>query len=373
MPFDFLTPRVERLSADGALSVVHPGGAIGRVLRRPVLLLARELCAFSLFSTAALPRRRRRQAATLHARLAAPYLRAGFVLSKAGDDYGVWWWDAERVETLLAAQEGMQGAPVLTPETLAQPRGEGWRIVRLTQGYEAQLWRDKALVASAWRRDRYDAAAWSAFVRLQRNAEAAPEAPPSPSDLPIAFDNRDAFALAPVELSREQLALMVGGGAAFASLCVAAFLFGQSRELAKDVARIEEQTAEIRAATPQAEAVHRLNASQQKLVAYRRLEEQTGPLSAAGAAIGILALHDLAPSALNAETETLEFTLPYEAIGKIALVVGDLESSGYFYAVEPRTDSAARNLSVKMRVREAAPPLEPEPGLEPAPASPAQP
>src|SRR5690606_37656970 len=146
------------LSADGALSVVHAGGAIGRVLRRPVLLLARDLCAFGLFSTAALPRRRRRQAAMLHARLAAPYLRAGSALSKAGDDYGVWWWDAARVEALLAAQEGLTGAPVLTPETLAQPRGEGWRIVRLMQGYEAQLWRDKALVASAWRRDRYDPA-----------------------------------------------------------------------------------------------------------------------------------------------------------------------------------------------------------------------
>jgi hypothetical protein len=210
-------------------------------------------------------------------------------------------------------------------------------------------------------------------VRLQRNAEAAPEAPPAPSDLPIAFDNRDAFALAPVELSREQLALMVGGGAALASLCFAAFLFGQSRELAKDVVRVEEQTAEIRAATPQAEAVQRLNASQQKLVAYRRLEEQTGPLSAAGAAIGILALHDLAPTALNAETETLEFTLPYEAIGKIAPVVAELEGSGYFYAVEPRTDSSAMNLTVKMRVREAAPPLTPEVTAGATPTSTAQP
>ena len=366
MPFDFLTPRVERLSADGAFSVVHPGGAVGRLLRRPVLLLARELCAFGLFSTAALPRRRRRQAAALHARLAAPYLKAGSALSKAGEDFGVWWWDADRVEALLAARVDAQGgAPVLTPETLAQPRGEGWRIVRLMQGYEAQLWRDKALVASAWRRDRYDPAAWSAFVRLQRNAEAAPEAPPAPSDLPVAFDNRDAFALAPVELSREQLALVIGGSAAFASLSFAAFLFGQGQELAKDVARVEEKTAEIRAATPQAAAVHRLNAAQQKMVAYRRIEEQTGPLSAAGAAIGVLALHDLTPSALNAETETLEFTLPYEAIDKIAALVADLESSGYFHAVEPRTDSSARSLTVKMRVREAAPPLTPELGSGP--------
>ena len=56
MQLDFLTPRVERLSADGAIDVVHPGGALGRVLRRPVLLLARDLCAFGLFQTAALPR-----------------------------------------------------------------------------------------------------------------------------------------------------------------------------------------------------------------------------------------------------------------------------------------------------------------------------
>lgn len=130
MPFDFLTPRVERLSADGALSVVHPGGAIGRVLRRPVLLLGRDLCAFGLFSTAALPRRRRRQAAMLHARLAAPYLRAGFVLSKAGDDYGVWWWDAARVEALSSRSE--QHFPTLRSVTaakgLASPRLAAKRV-----------------------------------------------------------------------------------------------------------------------------------------------------------------------------------------------------------------------------------------------------
>lgn len=360
MQLDFLTPRVERLSHDGAIDVVHPGGALGRALRRPVLLLARDLCAFALFQTAALPRSRRRQAALLHARVAAPYVRSGSALSKAGDDFGVWWWDADRVETLLAAR-AVAARPLISPETLAQPRGEGWRIVRLKLGYEAQLWRGKALVASAWRRERYDPNAWSAFVRLQRAAEPAPESPPAPADLPIAFDNRDAFALAPVELTREQMALLGGGGVAFGSLCFGAFLFGQGYQLSKDTEQVEAKTAEIRAATPRASAVRNLDASQKKLIAYRQIEQQTNPLSAAGAAIGILAFHDLTPTSVNAEIETLSFTLPYASIEKVAVLVDELESSGYFHDVQPRTDGAAQTLTLEMKVREAAPPLTPEP------------
>lgn len=360
MQLNFLTPRVERLSADGAIDVVHLGGAVGRMLRRPVLLLARDLCAFGLFQTATLPRGRRRQAAALHARIAAPYVRSGSALSKAGDDFGVWWWDADRVDALLASR-AVTASPLISPETLAQPRGEGWRIARLKLGYEAQLWRGKALVASAWRRESYDPAAWSAFVRLQRAAEVAPENPPAPADLPIAFDNREAFALAPVELTREQLALLGGGGVALASLCFGAFLFGQGYQLSKDTAQVELKTAEIRAATPRAAAVRNLDASQKKLIAYRQIEEQTSPLSAVGAAIGILAFHDLTPTSVNAEPEGLSFTMPYAAIDKIAPLVDDLESSGYFHEVQPRTDGTAQTLTLEMKVREAAPPLTPEP------------
>lgn len=360
MQLDLLTPRVERLSHDGAIDVVHPGGALGRMLRRPVLLLARDLCAFDLFQTAVLPGSRRRQAAVLHARVSAPYVRSGSALSKTGDDFGVWWWDADRVDALLATR-AITARPLISPETLAQPRGEGWRIVRLKLGYEAQLWRSKALVASAWRRERYDPAAWSAFVRLQRAAEPAPDSPPAPADLPIAFDNRDAFALAPVELTREQMALLGGGGLAFGSLCFSAFLFGQGYQLSKDTEQVEAKTAEIRAATPRAAAVRNLDASQKKLVTYRQIEEQTNPLSAAGAAIGILAFHDLTPTSVNAETETLSFTLPYAAIEQVAVLVEELENSGYFHDVQPRTDGTAQTLTLEMKVREAAPPLTPEP------------
>lgn len=359
MQFDFLTPRVERLSADGAVDVVHPGGSLGRWLRRPVLLLARDLCAFSLFATAALPRRKRRQAAALHARLGSPYVQSGSTLIRAGEDFGVWWWDSHRVESLLTGIEAPT-RPLIRPETLAQPRSDGWRIVRLKTGHEAQLWSGKYLLASAWRRARYDVAAWSAFVRLQRTEIPAPDTPPSASELPLAFDNHDAFAFAPIELTREQMAWAAGGVTAFASLCLAAFLTGQGHELAKDTGRVETETAEIRAATPRASAIQNLDASQKKLVAYRQIEERTSPLSAAGAAIGVLALHELTPISLNAETETMSFTLGYGALDKVAALIADLEGSGYFHDVQPRTDASAKTLVVEMKVREAAPPLSPE-------------
>ena len=227
MQLDFLTPRVERLSAAGAWTTLHPGGAIGR-LRTPVVLLARELTVFSRFETAALPRNRRRQAARLHARTGAPYLNAASLVVKSGADFGLWWWDVDRVDAMVRQRWGGQ-IPALRPETLAQPAGKGWRVVRLAEGHEAQYWRDGQVQASAWRRDRFDAGAWAAFTRVQRGAEDAPETPPAPQALPIDYDG-PAFALATAEITREQMIGAAGGALATAALCAALLLAGQASD-----------------------------------------------------------------------------------------------------------------------------------------------
>jgi len=57
MRLDFLTPRVDRLRADGAVEAVYSGALLGRLFRRPVMLLSRDLCAFALFETAGLLRK----------------------------------------------------------------------------------------------------------------------------------------------------------------------------------------------------------------------------------------------------------------------------------------------------------------------------
>lgn len=355
MRLDFLTPRVERLSADGAFTVAHEGGVLGRLLRRPVVLLARDLCAFSLFEAAALPRSRRRQAARLHARTASPYLAGGAALTPAGGDFGVWWWDLERVLSMVAERHGWT-APAIRPETLAQPLGQGWRIVRLDQGYEAQLWAGRALRASVWRRERFDAAAWGAFVRLQRNAPEAPETPPPAQTLPLATDS-EALSLARAEMTREQAIALGAGSFAMVVAAFVFFLLGQGLQLSREAADMERETQEIRASTPQMAATRDLELDRQKLAAYRQVEERTNPVSAAGAAIGIVAIHDLTPTALSAEGDTLSVTLPYSAVSAADELVEEFETSGYFLDVQPRTDAANQTLIFEMKVRDAAPPL----------------
>lgn len=354
MQLDFLTPPVRRLSADGALEAIHEGGLLGR-LRRPVLLLARNLCAFAAFEAAALPKGRRAQAAALYARTASPYVISGSALVKSGDDFGVWWWDLERISPLIEAAYG-RVRPRVRPETLAQPRASDWRIVKLKEGYEAQFWRNRGLIASTWRRERFDTAAWNAFVRLQRTSEPAPETPPAAETLPIAADS-DAFAVALTEVSREQA--MGAGAAAFALVmgCAVLFLLGQGAKLSSDSAAIETETAEIRLATPQVGAMRTAELDRQKLAAYRQVEEGTNPVSASGAAIGIVAIHDLTPTSVDAKTDSLSVTLPYAALAKAEQLVEEFEQSGYFFEVQPRADSANQTLIFEMKVREAAPPL----------------
>ncbi|NBB64005.1 hypothetical protein GVN18_32590 [Pseudomonas sp. ODNR1LW] len=354
MPLDFLTPRVERLSADGRWTVLNEGGALGR-LRPTVVLIAREMTAFSLFEAAALPRSRRGQAARLHARTGSPYLESGHSLVWAGADCGVWWWDAARIAPLVKARFGA-GRPEVRPESLAQPAGAGWRMVKLAQGYEAQRWRGGRLVASAWRRERFDMPAWTAFVRSQRGADDAPESPPPPQSLPLAYD-APAFRTSAADLSREQMIQAGVGALALASIGLSLFFVGQAQRLGSESEALEAEAVEIRAATPQTSSLAGLEINKRKLAAYAEIETQTNPLTATGAAIGIVAFHDLTPTALEAEGETLSLTLPYTSVPLVETLVSDLETSGYFYNVRPRTDAQGERLIIEMQVREAAPPL----------------
>lgn len=355
MSLDFLTPRVERLSASGEWKVEHVGGALGR-LRTPVVLLARELTAFSRFEAAALPRSRRRQAARLHARAASPYLDGAHLLVPARGDFGVWWWDAERAGARVQARWPAV-RPSVRPETLAQPAGQGWRIVALVEGYEAQLWREGALRASVWRRERFDAAAWAAFVRTQRDADDAPLAPPPAQRLPIDWDG-PAFSLSTVDFTREQVLGGVAACLALFAVCLTLFLAGQGLRLRADAAEVQAETDELLASVPAAgRALAGLEGDQKLLAAYRQIEEKTSPLSAAGAAIGILALHDLTPTAIQTSDEDLSVTLPYAALDRIEPVISEIAGSGYFYDVRPRTDAAGQRLIIDMKVRSAAPPL----------------
>lgn len=354
MHLPFLIPRVERLRADGELEYLRAPEALGG-LRSPIVLLARDLCTFTLFETSSLPPSRRLQAARLHARASSPYVAGGSRLIRCGNDYGIWWWDLERITPLLAGK-AISNTAALRPETLSQPSGSGWRIVHLADGYEAQYWSTGGLKASTWRRDRFDQAGWSAFTRLVRGATEAPDTPPVPQRLPIAPDS-EAFSLVMAELSRNQLLGLAAGSAATVLAGVTVFMLGQGMALRSDVETIRSETEDLRLATPRAGLTAQLETNRQRLVAYRQVEERTNPISAAGAAIGIVSLYDLTPTALEVVDGVVTMTLPYEASRRADDLVSEFEGSGYFFDVRPRTDAAGQSLIIEMQVREAAPPL----------------
>jgi hypothetical protein len=326
-------------------------------MRRPVLLLARELCAFSFFETANLPSNRRRQAARIYARTASPYLIGGSALTRCGNDFGIWWWDLERIKPHIADRYGRSGV-TLQPETLAQPIGTDWRIVRHAQGQEAQLWRNKSLVASVWHRTPFDTVSWAAFSRLQRNAPSAPLEPPPSQPLPYAAGSK-AFSVSYEDLSREQVIGMALGSLAMIIGCLVAFWLGQGLQLDRDRSALEKETASILAATPEAEQMRALVGKRRTLGTYRQIEARTNPVGAAGAAIGIVAFHDLTPLALEATELSLTLTLPYSAVEVAEALVTDFEDSGFFSDIEPRTDVPNQRLVFEMSVLPSVRPLAP--------------
>ena len=352
MQIDFLTPPADRLRSDGTLESVFKGGLLGR-LRRPVVLLARDLCTFALFESGTLPPGRRRQAARLYARTASPYLTSGATLVNVTPDFAIWWWDLERILPMITGRYRMD--PVLRPETLSQPWGVSWRIVKLDRGYEAQLWRDRNLIASVWQKDRFDGVSWNRFVSLQRNAPPAPETPAAIT-LPVAPDSK-AFSLSLAPVSREQAAVIAGSGSALVVAFFVAMMFGQGLQLKAEAQQIERQTAEMRTQTARPEASRALEADRQKLATYRQIEQRTNPISAAGAAIGIVALHDLVPRSVDAGEETLTLTLPYSAVEVADQLIGEFEDSGYFTDVQPSTNASSQTIIFEMTVVKGAEPL----------------
>jgi hypothetical protein len=94
-----------------------------------------------------------------------------------------------------------------------------------------------------------------------------------------------------------------------------------------------------------------------RLRSFRDVETRTGPLTAAGAAIGVLALNHLTPSAIKVDEDGVAATLPYSAVNRAAELVEEFEKSGYFYDVQPRTDPANQTIIFEMKIVESAAPL----------------
>ncbi|WP_122466072.1 hypothetical protein [Brevundimonas lutea] len=327
----FLSPRLERLSADGGLTTVAEGST---PLLPPVALIDRRLCVFERFASPATGRAAR-QAARVYGRSNAPFDRSGFVMIPCPGGFGLWWWDADQVDGLLGARFS-RGLPATVPETLSQPAGSGWRQVRLESGYEAQRWDAGRLVASAWRPAAFDDAAWSNFTRTAVDpGEDAPEHAPAAQSLP-AVATPELLAIGARSAGPDSWVRPAVAFAIALSLGMGAFFAGQAWRLDTLTDRAEAETA-VLSASQDAGQVARLRSQLARLDSFSSLLDRPDPSASLAIAIGVLQLYGVPPQSFSADATRVRLELPYSALSIAPELAGQFAASGGFTDVQVST------------------------------------
>jgi hypothetical protein len=182
------------------------------------------------------PADKRLDALKLQALEWSPYARTEMLFDLAEDGAGVWIWDRDRVEGLLAAA-GRDPRQVKTiPETaLKRPLADGTRLVRCLDGVEGQVWRGRTLISSRWWPTIPADGEWQRFQRSAGQGVGAPErTPTAPVDvdwLRRPWPRRGSFGAAN-RPSTSQLGLV----AAVAMLAFTTFQLGELARLMAQVA-----------------------------------------------------------------------------------------------------------------------------------------
>ena len=346
MPRTFLTPPIELLTAEGQFTPL----AGGATWRRPIVLIARELCHYAWFEPPA-KGGAAAQAARLYARAHAPYLNPGVLIRRAGAGYGVWWWDEDSVAAPLAERFG-EARPQVAPETLAQPVGGDWRIVRLASGFELQAWRGRALAASSWRRIQPTPADWSAFARLQRDPPVPPPAaPPAPEVLPLA--ETVSLAAPQLELTPAAAARLAAATAAVLLALLAAFWAGQGLRLGALAGRLEAQTRAVQ--QPTARGLGADADSLKRIAGFQALAARPDAMAGLETALRVVRAKGVTAKSYAIDGAVVSVTVPYAALDKVTAITQDLQATGAYAEVRPLTDSADGSIRLEMTLAGARP------------------
>ncbi len=160
------------------------GEAAGR-WGRTSLVVSRELCRLKWFALAHVPAGERADALRVQALAWQPFDESALCLVLSGEEGLAVAWDARLVREALADRGLLPQRCRILPEVLLRAAGtDGARLVRMSQGVEAQVWRGGRLVASRWWPDAPAPEAWRLFSQsLSGNAATWPlppleEAPP---------------------------------------------------------------------------------------------------------------------------------------------------------------------------------------------------
>ena len=157
-------------------------------LQPSVYVLSRALCSFSRVRLTG-KNAKARAAAKLGVAFRQGYQDPQTRLAKDPNDplrAGIWSWDGEFEIDRDASAKSVR----VIPETLIRTQlEEGARLVRCIDGFEGQVWRDSALIASRWWPNPPTAREWQHFMRAaQAPVENGDGDAPAPVEAPFRTD-----------------------------------------------------------------------------------------------------------------------------------------------------------------------------------------
>ncbi len=157
-------------------------------LQPSIYVISRALCSFSRVRLTG-KNAKARAAAKLGVAFRQGYNDPQTRLSKDPTDplrAGVWSWDGDFEIDRSASAKTKR----VIPETLARVSlDDGARLVRCIDGFEGQVWRESALIASRWWPNPPTAREWQHFMRAaQAHAELDSVEAPTPVDAPFRTD-----------------------------------------------------------------------------------------------------------------------------------------------------------------------------------------
>jgi hypothetical protein len=307
-------------------------------------MLSRELCRFDFMpAPAGLTVSQADRAASLYAETHAPYAAADYVVVRQVEGYGIWWWDAEQVRAI--APQWRYDAQRISPETVLQPPGDGWRQVACLDGFEAQHWLHTALTHSTWRRRPFTRDQWAAFVQsVEGSPHAPPAEPPAAERLELLTDLSWRRRSVRASQAGPRLERLVWAAVA-ACVLIAAGFFGQGIRATADTLTMKARLAELKSKGDTALLDQVLRADLATLQSLAEIQDQPNPLVVAAELHRVLANLGLQARSWATDQSRLRAEVPLGNGTPVAEVATALEASPLIEEVVPQFD-VTKNLAV---------------------------
>lgn len=282
--------------------LLESGALVDDVVSRLVgardLVLSRALCRFRAYlAPQNLSGAQLAKAARVYAEVHAPFASTGFIVLRAANGAGIWYWDREKLKAFEPIGQ-------VSPESVWRSPGDGWHVLACVDGYEAQYWQGGDLLASTWRRQSFTVAQWSAFaLSVDAPVLAPPTTPPEPVALPL-VDGTWRGKLIKDPLSWRDLE-KAGVSVAICAIAVAALFCGQALRSGQIAEREQARGGVVAATMREDREIARALEQRRLITAYAAATAHSRVLTAATEAHEALSRFGLRASSWRVSEEGL--------------------------------------------------------------------